>query len=121
GQVLYSLAWCHAHLGRPEEALPLLDQLIKRDPRWSNYAAWRLLIETRTQAKDRPGALEACRELVRWRRRWSTSASWRNTFCRKGGRKRPGRSCSSRSRPTTSPPGRSAAATARGPTWPGGY
>ena len=46
-------------------ALPLLEELVKRDTRWSNYAAWRLLVETREQSGDRPGALEACRELVK--------------------------------------------------------
>src|SRR5437016_1682679 len=35
-----------------------------RDPRWSNYAAWRLLASTRVEAGDRAGGLAACRELA---------------------------------------------------------
>jgi len=65
GQVLYLLALSQAAEGRPEAALPLLVDLIRRDSRWSNYSAWRLLIETRVQGGDRPGALETCRELVK--------------------------------------------------------
>ena len=65
GQILYSLALCHARLGRPDMALPLLEKLLARDPRWSNYIAWYLLIDTRQAKGDAAGTLEACRELVR--------------------------------------------------------
>jgi hypothetical protein len=66
GQVLYSLALCHARTGRPDQALPLLDRLLARDPRWSNYIGWHLLVEARDEKGDGAGALEACRELVRF-------------------------------------------------------
>jgi hypothetical protein len=65
GQLLYSLALCHVRLGRPGEAVPHLDRLLTRDPRWSNYVGWRLLVEARDALGDREGALAACRELVR--------------------------------------------------------
>jgi hypothetical protein len=64
-QILYSLALCHARLGRPDQSLPLLEKLLAREPRWSNYIGWHLLIETRDSKGDTAGALEACRELVR--------------------------------------------------------
>jgi hypothetical protein len=64
-RVGFCLALCHARQGHAESALPLLEGLVKRDPRWSDYAAWRLLIETRAGSGDRAGALAACRELVR--------------------------------------------------------
>jgi hypothetical protein len=65
GQILYSLALCHARLDRPDQALPLLEKLLAREPRWSNYIGWHLLIEAHTAKGNAPGALEACRELVR--------------------------------------------------------
>ncbi len=65
GQLLYSLALCHTRARRPEQALPLLERLLGRDPRWSHYIAWRLLIEARTHKGDSAGALTGCRELAR--------------------------------------------------------
>jgi hypothetical protein len=65
GQVLYALAVSHAAEGNHELALAPLEDLTRRDPRWSNYAAWRLLVETRVNVGDRQGALDACRELVK--------------------------------------------------------
>ena len=65
GKVLYLLAKCYAAAGRQEQALPLLEHLNQLDPRWSNYAAWRLLIDMRTEAGDAEAALATCRELVK--------------------------------------------------------
>jgi hypothetical protein len=64
-QVLYLLALCRTEQGHPEEALPLLEQIIERDRHWSSYAAWRLLITARAQNGEGLKALAACRELVR--------------------------------------------------------
>lgn len=64
-QVLYALARCHRELGRPRDAIPLLEKIIARDRAWSDYKAWRLLVEVRDQSGDRPEALTACRELTR--------------------------------------------------------
>jgi hypothetical protein len=65
GRVLYSLAICHTRQGRPGEAVPLLEKLIAKDPRWSNYAAWPALAEARRECGDHLGGLEAAREVVR--------------------------------------------------------
>src|SRR6266545_2764039 len=35
-QVLYALAYCHLQEGRPVEAVPLLERLTRREPRWSH-------------------------------------------------------------------------------------
>jgi hypothetical protein len=65
GGVLYALARCHKELDQPSEAIPLLEQLLARDARWSNYTGWYLLIEAREQSGDAAGALQSCRELAR--------------------------------------------------------
>jgi hypothetical protein len=65
GQVLYSLALCHARAERPADAVPLLQRLLAKDPRWSNYAASYLMIETRREMDDHAGAVAGCRELAR--------------------------------------------------------
>src|SRR5262249_47364904 len=49
GQVLFSLAVCQVELGRPQEAVPLLEKILARDRSWSDYKAWRLLITARDQ------------------------------------------------------------------------
>jgi hypothetical protein len=62
GIALHSLAECKLATGAPDEAAGLLDKLIRRDYRWSNYRAWRTLIgvhEARGQPAD---ALQTCRE-----------------------------------------------------------
>lgn len=65
GQLLYSLALCHVRQGQADRAVPLLEGLLKRDPRWSGYTAWQLLIEAQDQLGDTAGALHACREVAR--------------------------------------------------------
>jgi hypothetical protein len=65
GMALYSLAVCHHELGRPAEAVPVLEKLLRRDNRWGNYAGWRLMVAARDEAGDRAGALQNCRELAR--------------------------------------------------------
>ncbi len=62
---LFALALCHKEQGHPDLAVPLLEGLLARDPRWHNYAAWYLLIEARAQAGDAAGAVASCRELAR--------------------------------------------------------
>lgn len=64
-QVLYFLALCHAENDAPEEAASLLERVIARDRRWSDYLAWRLLIRVRTRCDDAPKALELARDLAR--------------------------------------------------------
>jgi hypothetical protein len=65
GQVLYFLAFCNSRLNQPEFALPYLEKLTKRDPRWSNYRAWRLLVDVHIQRTDQNAAIAAGRELVK--------------------------------------------------------
>lgn len=64
-QVLFSLASCYAEQGRPDAALPLLEQIRKLDRAWSNWTAWQLMIAVQAQNGDSATALVTCRELVR--------------------------------------------------------
>jgi len=64
GQVLFGQARCHARLGQADVAVPLLQRLIEKDDRWSNYAAWHLLIETEAESGDRAASLASCRRLA---------------------------------------------------------
>jgi hypothetical protein len=64
GQVLYDLSRCKVELGAPAEAVPLLRRVLQKDRHWSNYRAWRLLIDAQTAAGDPSGALATCRELA---------------------------------------------------------
>jgi hypothetical protein len=65
-QVVYLLALCHVRQDHLDEALPLLERLTAREPRWSGYIAWRLLMEAREKKGDANGVLAAGRELVRY-------------------------------------------------------
>jgi hypothetical protein len=65
GGAQYMLAQCQMELGRPREAVEVVQKLLQREPRWSNYRGWRLLIQARDEAGDGDGALESCRELAR--------------------------------------------------------
>jgi hypothetical protein len=64
-QVLYSLAVCASKGGNAAAAVPLLERVLARDRCWSDYAAWRLLVEVRSELGDGAGALSACRDLAR--------------------------------------------------------
>jgi hypothetical protein len=65
GKALYPLAVCHHEQGQSAQATALLAQLIARDPYWSNYAAWRLLIAIHRECEEDDQALTTSRELVR--------------------------------------------------------
>jgi hypothetical protein len=64
-QALFLLASCRRALGRPDEAVPLLEKLIARHPSWREYEGWQRLVEFREEAGDRAGAVASCRELAR--------------------------------------------------------
>ena len=64
-QVMYSLAVCYKETCQPDKAKPLLERIIQRDRTWSDYGAWRLLIETKETTGDKPGALATCQDLVK--------------------------------------------------------
>ena len=65
GAVLFALAQCHAGNGRFEEAEEYLERIIQRDTRWSDYEAWRLLIDTHLDADRKGAGLEKARALVK--------------------------------------------------------
>jgi hypothetical protein len=65
GSVLFALARCHAGQKNQGQAAAFLERIIKRDPRWSDYDAWRLLVETHLDAGQHELALEKARELVK--------------------------------------------------------
>lgn len=62
--ILYFLALCYSKLDHVDLALPLLEQIKTRDPRWSDYKAWRLLVEVHGQANNPEAALDHSRALV---------------------------------------------------------
>ena len=64
-QALFALAESHRGLGRPEQAVPLLQTLVARHPGWRDYHAYHRLIEVRDEAGDKLGAVASCRELAR--------------------------------------------------------
>jgi hypothetical protein len=64
-QVMYSLAVCYKELGQAEKSTPLLERIISRDRTWSDYAAWRALIEIYDEKGNKEGALKTCRDLVK--------------------------------------------------------
>jgi hypothetical protein len=65
GSVLFALAQCHARQDDQSQAAAFLERIIRRDPRWSDYDAWRLLIDTLLDAGHHEAALEKARELVK--------------------------------------------------------
>jgi hypothetical protein len=65
GSVLFALAQCHVRQNQCDQAAAFLSRIIKRDPRWSDYEAWRLLIEANLDAGRHDAALETARELVK--------------------------------------------------------
>jgi hypothetical protein len=64
-QPVHDLAVCRLARGQPLEAVALLKRLLERDPRWSNYRAWRTLSDAHLACKQPEEALKACRELAR--------------------------------------------------------
>lgn len=64
---LYSLAQCRLVTGRPEESVTLLERLIARDRRWSDYRAWRTLVDVHVRLNRLTDAVSAARELERHR------------------------------------------------------
>jgi hypothetical protein len=63
--VLHALAECRLATNAAEQALAPLEKLNQREPRWSNYLAWRTLVDVHL-ARGRPAdALTACREFTK--------------------------------------------------------
>ncbi len=59
---LHALAECRLATGAAEQAVAPLERLMKRDFRWSNYRAYRTLIDVQLARKQPAEALMACRE-----------------------------------------------------------
>jgi hypothetical protein len=62
-QAMHDLAVCHLETQKADQALPVLQRLMQRDPRWSDYRAWKTLIAVHESLGKREDALQACREL----------------------------------------------------------
>jgi hypothetical protein len=62
---LFALATCYTEQGQKQRAIPLLEKVIARDRIWSDYSAWRLLIQVKKEMGDAAGALATSRELAR--------------------------------------------------------
>jgi hypothetical protein len=64
-RALFALAQAQRGLGQGEQAVPLLQRLIVHQPGWSDYTAWRLLVEVCQEAGQPDAALAHGRELIR--------------------------------------------------------
>ncbi len=62
---LHDLAQCHLACGEPTQALPPLQRLIERDLRWSDYRAWRTLLDAYDALEQPEQALQTMRELAK--------------------------------------------------------
>jgi hypothetical protein len=64
-RALFAAARAQRGLGHPDQAVPLLQKLVKHQPGWGDYTAWRLLVEVSHEAGDQAGTLTQSRELAR--------------------------------------------------------
>jgi hypothetical protein len=64
-EALYVLATCYRQQGNAEQAVPLLQTLLKKHPGWNHYSGWHALIDARVAAGDEVGAVSSCRDLVK--------------------------------------------------------
>jgi hypothetical protein len=62
-QAMHDLAVCHLECNQAEQALPVLQRLMTRDGRWSDYRAWPTLIAVHERLGKEEEALKSCREL----------------------------------------------------------
>ena len=61
----FKLARCRYELHDSAEAERLLTTIVSKDPRWSDYAAWRLLLDVQEDLKRHDALLDTARQLVR--------------------------------------------------------
>jgi hypothetical protein len=64
-RALFAMARAQRGLGRPDQAVPVLQKLVKHQPGWGDYSAWRMLVEVSQEAGDRAATLTHSRELAR--------------------------------------------------------
>lgn len=62
-QAMHDLAVCHVACHQPEQALSVLERLMKRDARWSDYRAWHTLLDAQDALGRHDEALNTCRDL----------------------------------------------------------
>jgi hypothetical protein len=62
---LHALAECRLATDDPEQARASLEKLIRRDPCWSNYRAWRTLLEVHRARGQPADELATCREFAK--------------------------------------------------------
>jgi hypothetical protein len=65
GRALFALAQAQRGLGHPDLAAAALQKLVKHQPRFGDYTAWRLLVEVCREAGDAPAARAHAGELAR--------------------------------------------------------
>ena len=63
--VLHDLAECRLATDDAEEALAPLEKLIRRDPYWANFRAWRTLLKVHRARGQPADALVTCREFAK--------------------------------------------------------
>lgn len=61
----FYLAQCLYETHKASDALPLVRRIIDKEPRWEDYAAWRLLIRIQEDMNLDDAALETARQLVK--------------------------------------------------------
>lgn len=63
--VCFNLARCLYELHRSNEALPYVQKIIEKEPRWEDYAAWRLLMQIQQDLGLDDAVVETGRQLVK--------------------------------------------------------
>jgi len=63
--VCFHLAKCLYELHKSSEALPFVQAILDKEPRWEDYAAWRLLIKIQQDLDLDDATLETARQLVK--------------------------------------------------------
>ena len=61
----FHLARCLYEIGQPAEALPFVQRILDKEPRFEDYAAWRLLMQIQTEMDLDEAALDTARQLVK--------------------------------------------------------
>jgi hypothetical protein len=62
---LHDIALCHLACGEPSKAIGPLQVLLERDHRWSDYRAWRTLVDAQDALEQPDQALQSMRELTK--------------------------------------------------------
>lgn len=64
GQVLYAIAVCMVRMDRAPEAIPYLERILAKDPRWGDDQAGVLMVEIHQDLGDHATALVKARQLI---------------------------------------------------------